>query len=339
MKNRKYLYYFVILILLISIQTNTYAIIKDKTMLTKPYLYLNIKISGCTYNAKINDVSIMNDSDGLPVDTRMPINQWINNDKNTLALNIAPIKDAEKYSQLPASECTADLELILEDNEGTSKPIILTTINFKSNPNEISTKEGNLATSLPQGNFILTNNNNSIQKENGGDIVVSKIKTEPFNGEFGSGVALSRSIQIPLDLPKWSWIEHGETINQTPETKIQLLDQYNIIWKALKNHSANKIAPLFHLRNSEYAEAYYSTEKKMQDKLGLEDIANNPDLIPTPIIPKYTYLKVFGNGKLATLVSWDHTTPILALNYTDKSSFITIPVIFAKINDKWVIVR
>lgn len=310
-----------------------------KMSFNKPYFYLKIDISQCRYSVEVNDVPVLEDFQGLPINTQIPINQWLKDSENQLSVKLFSVKDANEIANQANGECKSDVQLIVKNDDGEASPVNITDIKYSSPANQIDPLKSNISEGgTPAKHYVFSNSENSITQKNSGNIVISEPSiqsTESFNHH---GVEISRSVTMPLTYPKWKWLS-SDTIPNNEETKTSLLKEYQKIWADLKDKKVKELDQLFQERNVELAKAYYKTPSYFQSQLNLQEMVNDPKMELVGIYPEYTHLKVFGDGKLATIVSWDWETPVLVYNAKDNSFHTTIPVIFRHQNGKWIITR
>ena len=85
-------------IMLIAVVVNTYAeqesnVVKS-ILKNKPIFSVKAKISGCAYNVRINDVSIISENDGSSDDVTIPVNEWLQSGDNQLSLYLSPLSSS-----------------------------------------------------------------------------------------------------------------------------------------------------------------------------------------------------------------------------------------------------
>lgn len=306
-----------------------------------PVFSLQISAVGCgAYEFRINDAPIYGDLNGVPIDTTFPIDEWMISGNNSMSIIVAPesANDAQISIQ-SGQQCVVSATLQVRPN-GTpeSENMLISTLKYSAIPNNLTTLEANLIGSTPVGKY---NSSESFKQDNkDGDVTLDKITITSQDTKNGSGVIITRQLQLPqLPFPKWTWL-NGEILSDNDATREDLYKQYQNIFDAIKSNNLKPLAPLFQIKKDESAAAYYSTPDQFDQFAALAGDASNNQMQFGGVVPyKYTKLKVFGNGKLAKLVaSWDGGT-LIFFNYKDGSANVSYDLTFSKINGKWVIVR
>lgn len=298
---------------------------KGASMLqVKPYFSLGIKISGCIYDIRINDVSIMDDQNGYPVSVDMPVNEWITPGSNTISISMQPLEDEEKLAASAQGTITLNVRQSGTPAE-TNLPI--SKLSFSNNGADNNSK---LYGTTAYGKY--DSKKSFISTENG-DVSIQKATiTEDLNG-----LVASQEIELKSSLPKWAWID-SEEIQNNEETKKQLIKEYQKIWTALNTKDVKgKIVPQFIERTKELALAYYVDESQMAPT-DLEKSPFNEELELPPMYEDHAKLIVFANGKLAKLLRWNDEAMII-FGHKEKDIMTTYDITFRKQNGKWIITR
>ena len=314
----------------------------ESTMnIDKPYLVLDVDFAGCSYIPSVNGVTfkdILGGEKGV-IATDIPINQWLKPGKNEFSLILKPSDHAEKLKGM-GQDCQAKVTLKVKPDD---KPITIDdsnytsifTFNYQSAPDEMTTNKKHFKGTTEASQ--LDSSKDFKRVDSGGDIQIGPIHIEQIDTEYGPGVKMTREVDIPLPFPKWAWFD-GDQIPDNEETKQELIKQYQKIWDALNNQNIQSLAPEFQQRIKEYAQAYYVPEKKMNFVNDLQEAQKDPQKKLGDFIPKYEYLQVFGDGKLARLTIWDGTEAIY-FNHKDKDLSDNYDFVFMKKDGKWQVIR
>ncbi|AIT08774.1 hypothetical protein LO80_01470 [Candidatus Francisella endociliophora] len=314
--------------------TNMDIIKKDNNPLgNEPYAEVAISANGsCDYQILINDVPIYADEGAI--NTTLPVNPYMINGSNNLAVTV----------QNKDESCKVSATLQVRKSDDFNSTAKLNTVVFDGNPSDITEKDTDGSTPAEKLAFA----DGKFDKSDDGYITVSKAKLDSGNVYYGynydnqkrelmAGVKVSQDIDLPIDLPKWAWLD-GETIANDQATKDALIAIYKEIWADIQNKDWDKLNKLFASRDAERAKAYYTggsngtTADSIREKI--ED-AGSVFVPKEKTIPKIK-LNIFGKGKLATMTSWNNGE-LLSINKKEGGSS-KYGVTFAKINGKFVIV-
>jgi len=309
---------------------------KDNNPLgNKPYTEVAISTSGaCDYQIVVNGVPIYA-GDG-PINTTLPINPYVMVGQNNLAVTV----------QKKDKDCSVSATLQVRKSDDFDSTAMLNTVSYKGNPDDTTEKDADSSTPAEKLAF----KDGKFEKSDDGYITVSKAKLDSGNVFYGynydnqkrelmAGVKVSQDINLPIDLPKWTW-ESGEPIADNQETKDQLIAIYKDIWKLIEAKDWDKLNKLFELRDKEMATAFYTGGKNgtTADKIK-EDFDEQDSKINMPpndkLLQQIPKLNVFADGKLTSL-TFGNGNPLLQISVDDSSS--QYDVTFAKINGKFVIV-
>ena len=307
------------------------------TMIDKPFLALHISFAGCSYLPEINGVNFKEPLGGTDavVSTIIPINQWLKPGKNTISLKLWPGEGWEQAYQA-GQDCEATVKLQVKNARApTSEYKTIEQFNFHSSLKDITPDKSHTKGTTEAGQ--LKSYNNLERVDNDGDIKIGSMQIEKIDTDTGTGVKMTREVDLPLPFPKWAWFD-GDQIPDNEETKQELIKQYQKIWDALNNQNIQSLAPEFQQRIKEYAQAYYVPEKKMNFVNDLQEAQKDPQKKLGDFIPKYEYLQVFGDGKLARLTIWDGTEAIY-FNHKDKDLSDNYDFVFMKKDGKWQVIR
>ncbi len=356
-----------ILAIFISISATSFSENKGASMLQgKPFFSIKVDISGCRYEVRINDIPVIENSDGLPITTSFPVNEYITNGNNELSIFLMPLFDDAEYpynetkgSISAACEAIASLEIKQSGTPNNEKKII-SSLTFNG-----SATHKDLAIQDSFENKTIESNTFSVSET--GDISITKPSIEYwdtyknqktaftppkyFNFEqknrisIEKGVKINQIINLNTSLPDWKWVS-SKIIHNNEETKQSLYNEYLKIQHLILSNevSKEKLYPLFSERTSELAQAYYISESEMfpsdiiecatnSDKYELLEMNNSYNL------EENVFLNTYGNGKLASLTIWNNS-PRITFNETSEHGGATdFPIMFRKENGKWIITR
>ena len=315
----------------------------ENTMnIDKPYLVLDVDFAGCDYQASVNGVTFRDmggPSQSMAIAMDMPVNQWMKPGKNKFSLILKPGNNPERLKKM-SQDCRAKVILKVKSadtpfkkDESNYRPIF--AYEYHSAPDNITKNESHFKGTTQAGQ--LDSSKDFKHVDSGGDIQIGPVHIEQFDTEKGSGVKITREVDIPLPFPKWAWFD-GDQIPDNEETKEELTQQYKQIWQALKNQNIESYASDFEKRTQEYAEAYYVSKNEVNLIKDLAKKEKDPDLELGGFQPKYQHVRIYGHGKLAKLLSWDGL-PAIFFNNKEKDMSHDVDISFMKKDGKWKIIR
>lgn len=118
---------------------------------------------------------------------------------------------------------------------------------------------------------------------------------------------------------------------------------YQPVWQALKDNDAKALKALFFERGKEYDQAFYKEAGKdvyemvvhLRSLVGNDDLSSVRDLDINACDVAVAY-----NNKLSWLHNWDLSlSSVLDFKHLDADLVTRIPVMFARFDGKWEIVR
>lgn len=293
----------------------------------KPFFMLGINISGCAYDIRINDVTIMDDKKGFPISVDMPINEWIIPGENQLSIHIRPTGNEAEISTIAEGSAT-----LLVRQSGTPVELNLPISRLAYSHNGIDDKS-KIVNSTSSGKYDSSNKFTSSAE---GDVIVGESAVKVSDDK--KVVIITQSIELYSSLPKWAWTD-SDIISNTEDTREQLIKEYQRIWNSLNSKNVKgKIIPQFAERTKELAQGYYVDEIKMIPT-DLEKSPFNSELELIDLYEGRSYLKISANGRLATLLHDWNDDAMIVYNIPEKNMMETYDITFRKSGDKWIITR
>ena len=303
----------------------------------KPMFNVDVAITGCLYDVRINDVSILTDDEGGPMDTSVPVNEWMQSGDNQLTVYLNPLPNTQKNDTSQLCKVAVSLSV---HSYGSEDKDTIATLTYQSPANALSADLANTEKSSQAGEL---DSNNFFNPDKRGDVTVTPVLINKTNNEKNKHeIVLSRTVSIKLPFPKWAWLS-GDKIENTEENKVSLIKQYEAIYLAIRDKNFAALRTMTKLRQKEMMEAYYTSQQDSDTVFNIEKDVNNPveqlvEFLPTPKVYKYLTIKIDGHAKLAQMVAWDGGS-VIGFNYNDGSGSQSYDFTFGKINGKWVIVR
>lgn len=310
-----------------------YAKNEENNMLSKkPFVQVHFATAGCTREVLINDVPILDQApSNLPFDAEYPINQWLRSGTNTITLRLTPNQDANDLAKIE-QQCKGEINLLVGQYNNKDKGIAIGTIKYQSSADNINTASTNIQSNL---NAIKLDSTKMFEPSDNGDVTIGTTSITKISGKYGPGIQLQRTIDLPLPFPIWSWFK-SDLIQNNESTQKALVTEYQKIWDSLKNKKTAELSSLFDERNKEYQAALYNDAPNILSSL--QTTANNSNYELGDFIPKYEYLHVFGQGKLAKLTTWDGH-PSIYFNEKKGDTSESFDLIFRKQHGKWIVTR
>lgn len=293
----------------------------------KPFFMIGINISGCAYDVRINDVTIMDDKKGFPVSVDMPVNEWIVSGKNQLSIHIRPIGHDTDISTIAEGSAT-----LLVRQSGT--PIELNQpISRLAYSHSGVDEKSKIINSTTPGKY---DSNNKFISSAEGDVIVGEVAIKISADE--KEVIITQDVEFYSSLPKWAWTD-SDIIPNTEDTRKQLIKEYQQIWNLLNSKDVKeKIIPQFTERTKELAQGYYVGEIEMVP-MDLEKSPFNPELELAALYEDRSYLKISANGRLATLLHDWNDDAMIIYRIPEKNMMETYDITFRKSGAKWIITR
>lgn len=330
----------------------------------KPFFSVRVDVSGCRYEVRINDVTVVSDQNGYPVTVNFPVNEYIANGENELTVYLMPL--VEDIYEETTTELTKDCKgfvalQVRQSGTPDSENQEISRIQFNGpvdNPDLLSGSTQAVK---------LDSTNGFAQSENG-DVSVSEvqsvtwafrdnIKPEINFPEYFSrpqskflpiekGIKVSQNLFLKSNLPDWAWLQ-SEKINAHENVRLELYQEFLSLQNLLLSDklSDSTLYPLFAERTKELSQAYYVSEKEMEPD-GIircaKDKANYEFLeIEEPIEKeKFSFsVQVYGDNRLAAILTWDGGHRLIYNEVAEDGGSKVFPIIFRKQNGKWIITR
>jgi hypothetical protein len=302
----------------------------------RPYLTVELEISGCLFDARVNGNRILWDFSGNQIKVELPVNQWMISGENNLSVNLYYLED-DPHGELAEMKATLKVR-----SSGTQSPKYdITSMAFDS---KSKTAQSSIA-----GSF---NSNMGFEASAAGDVSVGKITTSPPIEDV-PGIVLSRTVSLPLNLPLWGFV-HSEVISDRmpeemnqkeidafySEIKDELYPIYNQIQLALGAGNIEKILPMFEERNREIEQAFYYPKGKMAKDLAssLKESATDSKWTLLEMTPEVVTVDLSPNRRLIRLMNTDGS-PAIIFNRTDGSMHEAYDIVFRRSGNNWIITR
>jgi len=319
---------------------------EQKTMkLEKPFFVLNINAKQAHgADIQLNGQRIIA-VDGTTLDTRIPVNHFMHDGENQLAIINLPDDEEKKTYH---NDNFVQITLTVEDfADPKIIPKEIASLSFSGKSYNATKNPAMLNT----GETKLNSANHFREDLKQGDIIISKAIYE--GGKDKSYDAVVRSVTIPnTKLPVWGWLS-GERL--TPINGFDVLGQINDndynpvhkaiqmefekIYRALAAKDFAGIAPFFEERNREMDFAFYREPGETAKVLrrAFESTMKDSDKTLHKYKPDKTLAFIQNNNKLVNLVDGRYRPVIVYIWKEGGAEFYDI-FMYRK-NGKWIISR
>ena len=314
---------------------------RNNMLTEKPNFTISLESDLCMGYFLLNG-QLLYAAEMAPVKFDLPVNHWIRKGDNELLMMLAPVDEQGNFGQFPRNMKCAMTLRVRQSGSNSGKNLTIAALKFAAkDPTGI---EGN----TPEGRL---DSAKGLVHANKGDVLISKVKKEPFQEV---GVIASRSITLPeIGLPEWKFFKSDDITNlsgvdiegrldkeTSDKLKKELLPIYRKIWSALKARTVEEVLPLFEERNNETDAAFFKKSGETGNRLAteLKDSASDPKKKLWPITDDNVIIQLYDNNKLVRL-SQNNRQPLLSFDHvTDKVAY-HYDVIFRKSGKKWIITR
>jgi hypothetical protein len=276
----------------------------------RPYFTIQVRAGNCQAEIRINDVPIVGIKDGESLSVEVPVNQWVVTGRDTLSFLLSPLTDMN-FDDIAWCEATL-----------YCRPV--------GTPRERRVRLGGMI-------FSGEDRKNGTGLEQSPDFDIEA----PIIVQAGERpIQAQRLIQLSTPFPGWLWLS-SEVIPETPQTKTELYNVYRTFWRHLSDRNIAEITNLTSAKVKELAAAYYLSLEAADDQIEFRQHMENPGvyLQEFPSSEDNLQLEVFGNKRLARLVTKRGNCPI-AFVMNDKSLAFYMNMMFCKsVSQGWVQIR
>jgi len=321
----------------------------------KPFYSLRIQSKNAGYCLVVNGCLIEEHDSLAPNQMEYPINHWLKNGENSFDIYHLNVNtDFGKLGLRADGEIT--LELCVRENDQQVVQSIQKTIysgsqlNLDRNIVNYSDVESLLATlenSSQPSQFNIVNGEKIVSDDGAfitGDYSVENGMTEALH--------ISQKITLPAPFPLWRFFEADEltyhldlTDEEWESTRKHMVEEvYQPLWQALNDNNLNALTELFKGRGEEFDQAFYKANKG-QDTFEmvhhLKGLINDEDIESIrPVLLDASDVHVSFNQKLSWLHNFDlPLSSKVAFKHKHADIVTRIPVMFARFDGKWEIVR
>lgn len=307
----------------------------------QPVFKLQADAAGCRYEIRLNDIPIHEDFIALPLDVEFPVSEWMRNGENRISLRIRPpevldeegeeVFDQEDYDR---HESQVRLGLYVKPNGAPrGERVRIATLNFaaKARAPQAMPPVIGAESSSPPGRF---DSEQGFAPDDEGDVRVSPWEYEEIEEE--KITILSRTVDLPLHLPRWLWLD-AEVLTEGEELEAELMEQYRGFWSLLQSGEVTAVNQALAQKGSDYAAAYYlETQDEIEEMLMMPLLIQSEDVELLPLIEE-VWLELFGEGRLARLVDEDGDAPVVFARGEDVGYYCSL--MFCKTAEGWTLIR
>jgi len=320
----------------------------------QPFYTIRFKSQHCGYRLAVNGCVIEDDRIGEQSAMEYPINHWLKSGENTIDIYHLNINTPFGKKGLLTDGCL-NLELCVRENDSHEVTVLSTTeyngakLNIdenRANYDDIDALRSTIETSTQPTQFDVIDDQVILSDQGAfiiGDYQVKKGITKALQ--------ITQKLTLPAPFPLWRFFEaddlpyHNDlSDDEWKATRQMMIDEvYQPIWQALHDDDAQAIKDLFAGRGKELDQAFY--KKNGQDVyemvVHLRGIINDDDLSSVRELDfDYCDVAVAFNHKLSWLHNWKLSlSSKLAFDHLGADIETRIPVMFARFDGKWEIVR
>lgn len=293
----------------------------EKIFNDKPFFALKFEVQNCAYDFRVNDGIVYIDY-STPIELTVPANTYVNNDgKNTFSVTLFPTTGAKEL-EAQGQKCFVKVSLLAESFKEVSDYTTISSIQYSAKPKHIA-EDSTLSGTTEPGEYF------------NGLVDVGPTHVEDVETKYGPGVKITQTVITPkLNMPHWKWLS-GEKIADDEDTRKELTSIYQSIWTAMEKRDYRLLESMMGYRNKVSSEATYQSIDDMNIVNYMKkDLESGYEL--APLVNKYLYLTVMGNGRLARIYTGFHKNPIM-LNRNEQPKSTSYNFVFCKLNGKWEI--
>lgn len=321
----------------------------------KPFYSLRLKSNNAGYRLSVNGCLIEEHNSLQPNQMEYPINHWLKNGTNTF--DIYHLNVPTGFGKLGLrADGEVTFELCVRENDQVEAIVIQKTIylgatlNLDENRVDYADVDALLSTlkssTLPcQFNII----DEQITHDESGAFIIGEYQVKKG---ITKALHISQKITLPAPFPLWRFFEADELTNHldltdeeweiTRKNMVEVV--YQPLWQALKDNNATALKSIFSGRGKEFDQAFYKpnegqdTYEMVHHLTGLITDQDLSDVRPLDIEDCDVYVTF--NNKLAWLHNWDKTlSSVVDFKHKEADLVTRIPVMFARFDGKWEIVR
>lgn len=281
----------------------------------KPIFYLQFDIARAEVEILLNDIPVLHhDTPGL-TSSEKPVPESVVNGENILRLIVSPLEDGENlFEEKSAVEASL---IVRERNSSLDKYKTLVHINLK-----------------PTSDAGQSLSSSSVDAGEG------PVKVVIFGPDK---IVVERSVDIESPFPRWAW-QDGSVIENNHENFESLLDEYRAIHLALSSGDKNQVKGLYEKAAKEFAAAYHYDDAEQGHRIiNTGSLMNSEEWVLADIsklIASMGYdMKIYANGRMASLVDQDGRTPIVYLNTKVKMLNIQKFSFYKDKKNNWIMIR
>ncbi len=307
----------------------------DFTNYRKAWFTIEFEAQQMGLDIRVNDIPVFNiDNTGL-MTLEVPINQFIINGDNEIKVIAHPLfdEDDEQMDDFVAGTKVEVGLYIRDDGEPAEKRKLIDKVLIRPDLAYLdSTHEAVDRFSGEEGS-----ENNTEQKVTRDAHVLDY----PGYGNFKKQVVTTWDVKnVSTNFPRWAW-QDGKEIIDDEATYNSLLAAYKVLYDAFQEKDLHKIEDILHTHSSERAVAFHLKDAEAGfDNLSLERFIDHPTIkLHGELFVEYTKLDIFGNNKLARIMSGAHTQPIAFIDEETDQPYLPQFIWYKNSNNEWIQIR
>ena len=310
----------------------------------KPYLSAAVEAASVPYAVYVNGAFVAMDRSGGPANETWPINHYLRDGRNELAIVVNSWLDEQGSSLGFAKDASVQVTLRVRAGSETDGPTYdIARLKFAAAGlrDEAALQGSSAAGRLDSAH--------GFEPASTGDVAVYTPRIEQLSPEGDRLVRMEFDVPLAFSDPAFLSSDVSKTTYQMSEDEAlsayaELLSAYEVVWKALAKHDYDKIMPMFEERSRETDRALYlpagTTQRSLRNFFEKELADSEQQLAPLRPNSGYWTLDVSPNGRLMRLSWGDHGSAIIRLVNKEYSGLITeIPIVFRKDKGRLIVAR
>lgn len=317
---------------------------KEGSMLRdKPYLTLRIESEATIYQVCVNGAFVSTELEGQASSIALPINHFMRSGKNEISVEVVPWELEDGKRGFEAND-NITLKLLVQSATALEIPgVEIATLSFRGA--RMGSPEATAA-STAAGRL---DSAKKFARVSDGDVILGPVESRTVGD--GGQLLVSRSITLPLPFLEWDFfrsdtVPQRRTLDaaQRAVAREELLQQYEVVWNALRTKNVESIMPLFEERNRETDAAMYflpgTTERRLRAAFQSMFKDSNRELEPIRSDGVTWDYDVGPTGKLMRLTWGTHANGIITYKHKTIEGLRTeFAIVYRKQGDRYIISR
>jgi len=322
----------------------------------QPFYTLKISSQNCGFQITVNGCTVENHKENTPLTIEHPINQWLKNGDNEIAVHFLNTRNPVDRKKYLASNCKLNCTLQVKEHgtdiethastiafNGAALPRVLDSVKIDYNQEDKINDTFKASTSM--GNYTLSNNQYITDRN--GELFIDETKAQ-----LGPRKCLLLTQNITLQIPFAEWaffsgddaekLEQEMTDEEWEKNSDEFLIHYQKLWDLINTENFDELSKHLQIRFNEYDQAFYRTPGDSEKQLfhSLKSAMADKDWPLKPLKPEDGGISVSFNKKITWLHGGnDILDGLICFEHTSSDLAKIFAFYFSKINGEWVVVR